>query len=311
MKTPSRRSRKPPTRSPSAAARQRASQRQAKRRKRAQRQRQVANLWQRLGTLLAGVGRLLPNMVWRRPHLRTLRGTGVRPGKLASLLLLAAVVGGLYWTVTDDAFFVYAEDVHFTGLTYLGPQELYERCNWEGWSVFWIQPEEIRQCILENPYTTDAQVQVQFPGQVKIAVTEARPVAIWMTGQSERWLLQDGRALPMRSASAPGLPRIVDLAAEATALGQSPGSAMDPDLLQAALYLAGHLPGLGTIRYNKGPGLNFGLPNTNYWVYWGEGQDFDTKMRDVQILQEQMQHDGKENKVLDVRLPAHPYVHGP
>jgi cell division septal protein FtsQ len=311
MKPSSRSSRKTSIRPQSTAAKKSASRHQASRRRRAQRKRQIAGRWHQISAALQIPLRQLPAVEWQRPELRRLHGTGFQPSKLLSLLLLALVLGVSNWFMRDERFFIYRATVEFNGLTYLNDQELYQLCDLEGWSVFWIRPDEVRRRILTHPYTAAAQVQVQLPNRVTIGIDEMMPVAVWMSGDgTERWLLPNGVALPARGTAPNHLPRIIDWAREATVLGKEAGSAIQPDILEATLSLASKVPELNSVRYDKGPGLNFGLPGTSYWVYWGDGQHFETKFRNLGLLELRLRSEGRQEEVIDVRSPIRPIVRG-
>jgi len=244
-------------------------------------------------------------------------GSGWHWSKLFSGLLLIAALAGVYWVNTEATYFIAPEGVTFRQLGYLNTEELYPLTDIEDWSVFWLQPEVIRERVLTHPYVTDARVKIGLPATVEITVEEVQPIALWVTRDATLWLMEDGSALTMRTAAdqpsadaafdAEGrpLPQIVDVNREA----QTPGlSAIDREVLRSGLTLLAQFPGLDSVRFNEGYGLNFGLPGTDHWVYWGDGYDLDTKMENL-VAGERLIASGQANgQIIDVRYLERPFI---
>ncbi len=127
-----------------------------------------------------------------------------------------------------------------------------------GWNVFWIDGDAVREHILEHPYVLDAEVHVSpLLARVDVDVVEVRPVALWVTEAGTLWIRDDGVALEPRGTTTPGLLQILDGPAEATAPGTVPGTAIDRQVLASAEGLANRLPGVAPVRFNRQIGLNF------------------------------------------------------
>ena len=244
-------------------------------------------------------------------------GSGWHWSKLFSGLLLIAAIYGVYWVHTEAEYYIAPESVVFEQLGYLNVDELYPLADVEDWSVFWLQPAEIRERVLAHPYVTDVKVRIGLPALVAITVEEAEPIALWVTRDATLWLLEDGTALAMRSApNAPPnaasqdvdgnpLPQIVDVNREA----QTPGvSAIDSEVLHSGLALLAQFPGLGSVRFNEGFGLNFGLPGSEHWVYWGDGYDLETKMENLRAGEQLIASGQVEGQIIDVRYLERPFV---
>jgi cell division protein FtsQ len=226
---------------------------------------------------------------------------------MAALVILVLSVA-VTWVHTDEHWFIYREDVSFYGLKYLDAEELWPFSGLDTWNVFWIDPSEVRAQLLQHPYVAEADVRVsQLGAHVTVFVTEARPVALWVTGAGERWLLDDGAALEPRGTPPPGLLKIYDVDAAATAPGVPGGTAIDLDVLRSAQGLASRLPGVAPLRYSREAGLNFQLPDQPYWVYWGDGEDVERKL-EVLAAGEQLLASGEaEGEIIDVRYER-PYI---
>ncbi len=233
--------------------------------------------------------------------------TRTEPSKLFSLALLLLALMGLWWMQADEAFFVYQEDVRFTGLTYLTPEELYPYGELETWSALWLDPEKIRTQFQRHPYVADVEVTIRWPAQVTVQVTEVQPVALWQTVSGQRWLLEDGRALEVREAEIQPSLVILDPGGDATEPGQPHLTHMRPELLRTALRLGQELPGLQEFRYERGPGLQFRYPGTATWVQWGNERQFERKWQALQRLRSQILAEPGRARLLGLTAPDRPF----
>lgn len=233
----------------------------------------------------------------------------VRSRVLWILLGMLVLIGGLMlWVSTDERWYVYREDIHFNGLTYLNPDELWEISAVDGWQIFWIDGEQVRERLRQNPYVADAQVHIShLVTKITVDVTEVRPVAVWVTDDGTRWLRDDGVALEPRGQTPPGLLEILDGPADATLPGSPKGTVVDPEVLRSAQALANRVPGITPLRYNALVGLNFRLPDEPYWVYWGDDADIEKKLDNLAAAETLLREGRAEGSVIDVRFDR-PYI---
>ena len=120
-------------------------------------------------------------------------------------------------------------------------------------------------------------------------------------------LLPDSTAVEPRGPTPAGLLEIVDGGATATAPGAALGGQIDADVLQSARSLSEHLPGVAPLRYNRQIGLNFGLQDQPYWVYWGDGSNVERKLQNLAAAVQLLEAGTLEGTVIDVRFER-PYV---
>ena len=238
---------------------------------------------------------------------RRLLGTGWQVSKILSLLALIAVGYGLFWIHTDDRFFIYEEDVYFQQLSYLQPDELFDVADVKGWNIFWLRSDHVRDVLMGHPYVADAQVSLSLPGTLVAEVSEVKPTALWMTDEGPRWLLRDGTALAVRDDSGNDLLQILDGPSDASAIGAAPGTAIDSGILQSALRLAERFPALESLTYSREIGLNFPLADSHYWIYWGDGQDVERKLINLDAAQQVLQSGEVTAQVIDLRFIERPY----
>lgn len=243
-----------------------------------------------------------------------LQATPWHYSKILSLLLLVAAVVSIGMLHTQDQWFLYEEDVRFLDMERLESTELYPRAAVDGWSIFWLQPQAVRERILAHNWVADAQVNMRLPALLDIHVQEREPVAIWVTNDGSYWLAANGAALPMSSQEASNspsmsLPQIVDPLRAAEALAPSRAMHMQTEVLQSSLALIEALPELdGKVRYNQSVGLNFLLPDPEVWVYWGDGLDMEQKLENLAAASDLVRSGDSSAQILDIRFINRPYV---
>ena len=276
----------------------------------------------------------------------TILGSGWHASKITSLLLLFLAASTILLIFTEPRFFVYADDVTFQNLNYLYPEELYPDLEIDGWSIFWIRPDKVREAVIEHSYVADAAVSVRFPSQVTISVKEEEPAALWVTDVGQHWVLEDGTTLPVRTDTKSNLVQILDGQQDAAladagesflqntsvraALSVEPSSnepvvigaenlaataasktesqrTIDGEILQSALQLAERYPELNQITYNRGFGLNFMLPERSEWIYWGDGNDFTQKLENMAAIHHAIAKNQVSASIIDLRSPEKPY----
>jgi cell division protein FtsQ len=281
-----------------------AAQRRAHQRRKERMTRRVRKLEAVLPSGLSGVWRPSLPQVSQWALWRFLRTRGV-----LVLGLLVVVAGALsVWVHSDERWFLYREDARFRGLAYLTEDELWSLSAIDGWNMFWLDTGDVRRRLLENPYVADADVYITpVQGAVNIDITEAQPIALWVTDVGTRWLLADGVAVEPRGTTPPGLLQIIDGAATATAPGVPMSAAIDPDVLASAQSLLKVLPGVAPLRYNRQIGLNFQLQDKPYWVYWGDGAHVERKLDNLAAAVQLLEDGVLEGTVIDVRFER-PYV---
>lgn len=225
-----------------------------------------------------------------------------------SVLALGVLVALVAWAHLDDRWYIYRENAHFYGLTYLNADDLWQQSQLDGWNVFWIDGGAVRDRLLQNPYVADAKVQVSpLEAAVRVQVTEARPVALWTTASGTHWVLPSGRAVDPIGTTPAGLLTVLDTSSDATAPGAATGSAIDVAVLASAEGLRSRLPGVNNLYYNRDVGLNFRLPDKQYWIYWGDGADVDRKLENLAAGEQLVTAGDIKGEIIDVRFQR-PYI---
>jgi cell division protein FtsQ len=285
-----------------------ASRRQAKRR------RAVRRNVRRFSTLLPGFAApriAAPKLGLGRLSMAGLGFSGLHWSKALSLLLMAGVGAALVWLHTKAQWFVYRDTTSVSGQHLLSADDIYAAAGVENWNVLWLRRDELRERLLAQPWVADAEVTVQLPAQVAISVRERPAVAVWATNEGEYWVAETGALLPVgeeSSAEAARTPRLVDPLAQAGLETRDGKLSVDVQAVAGALALIQRVPGLAEVRYSAEVGLNFSLPESGLWVYWGDGERVEEKMDSVALGRKLVQGGEAVGAVLDVRNPGKPFL---
>ncbi len=270
-------------------------QRRAKRRRQAVRH---------LRQVEAALGRVqlpkLDKLRWQWPTSIAIRHWPA--SRMISLFLLVGIIALLVWVHNDAQWFIYREDVTFNQLTYVDGDELYAQSAMDSWNIFWLSPSAIRERLIALPKVADAQVTLQLPHRVVINIQEEQPVALWVTQDGNFWLLPDGTALPEPEQDKQDLLQIIDPLREARTWGDPAQINIDPATLHSTLAVATYMPTIDQIYFNKGYGLNFHLPDSNVWVYWGDGQNMERKYTNIVAIERHLRTAATQPNIIDVRF---------
>lgn len=279
-----------------------ASQRQAQ--NQARRRRRTARQVRRFESLVARVPATALKGVDIRHQLRKIQPTGLhwRPSHLLSLCLFILAFGGIGWVHYDDEWYVYREYVTFSSLTYHTNDELYKLIDVDGWNIFWLSTSTIQNRLVALPTINDAQVTITPPHWVTIDIEETKPVALWVTQEGDFWLLPDGTALTKIDERYDPLPQIVDHLREASSWGDVEHRHMDPQILASALALLERVPAIENLYFNSGYGLNFHMPGSQTWVYWGDGNNAEQKYDNLLAIAQDLRAQQQTVSIVDVRF---------
>jgi len=238
--------------------------------------------------------------------------SGLYWSKLLSLALLAVTVYGLYWFQIDDRWYLEASQIQVSGTVLVNPGELAHSLPVDGWNLFWLRRDELRDLLLQHPWIEDARVSLSAgilaggSGELRIQVREAPAIGVWATEVGEFLISPHGAALASLSSAPVGLPRLVDPTLDAAVPGTPIGSAIETDIVASALALIGQVSGVTEVRYNDEVGLNFSLPGSPLWVYWGDGSLAQEKLEAIELGRRLLAMGEAGKSILDVRNPGKP-----
>lgn len=182
--------------------------------------------------------------------------------KVLSGLLSAALLVGLILLISAPAFEVKAVEVE--NIHRFTDQEVSRAAGVVGRSVFTIDPEKItRDLQLTYPGLTGVNVQVRWPAEVRISITERVPVLAWNYEGHIRWVDDQGVAFEPHG-NAEGIITVQSRGLPPTLENRF----VDPGLVKAVSVLGKHLPEDSPLVYDQAHGLGWRDP-LGWWVYFG------------------------------------------
>lgn len=262
----------------------------------ARRKRRLARTWRRFESAFAR----LPTPALPRGQASTFRLPSLPV--LLGLALLIGLASALIYLHSAPTWFVYRETVQIEGATYVNVDDIYAASGVDSWNIFWLRPQLIRERLLALPFIHDAAVAVSLPNRVRITVAEEQPVALWVTSGDIYWLMANGAALPRQDDRFDLLPQLIDPNREAQSRLHPDQLGVDPTTVSGALALWTQIPNLEQLRFNSDYGLNFKLPGTLTWVYWGDGARTEEKLSHLAAVQTLIANGEAKPQVIDVRF---------
>jgi cell division septal protein FtsQ len=206
---------------------------------------------------------------WRTRFSSALRGRLVS-SRWISLALLGLIGFGLYVLGADSRFFV--RDVAVEGTVTLSPEAVVATSGVSGRHIFWLNPAAVAHQLLSMPNLLTATVEVEWPNQVEIAVTERAPVMAWDQRGQRFWVDEQGQLMQARQER-PDL--LVILSQESEELAA--GTRIPNQVLEGALQLENLRPNIASLYYDRENGLSY-QDGRNWRAYFGLGQDMNQKL---------------------------------
>jgi hypothetical protein len=211
---------------------------------------------------------------------------------LSSRILSGLVVAGLLLTLvvffTADIFYV--RGITVVGENYLQEAEVFRYSGIAEMHLFWVEPQEVRQTILEaSPVVADVRVVVGWPpNMVKIYIEEREPALIWTQGGVSALVDLQGNVLryPPADEEYPGMLRVI---ADSSIEGR-PGlnESVPVDAVHGALQLQSLLSGVQYLRYHPIKGLRFAESESEWDVWLGVGTDMPNKLLIYETLRDNL-----------------------
>lgn len=228
--------------------------------------------------------------------------------RFVSGLLVIGLSGLLFVFFATDLFYV--RTISVGGAHYLNESEIFRYAEIAEMHIFWIDPEEVRQRLIESSEViADAQVVVGWPpNMVKILVEEREPQVIWI--QSGVVALVDLHGNVLRyTIEGEELPDLVHVISEGMLEGP-PGA--DSPIPAAAVSGALQLRQLGfqgDLHYHPVNGLGF--QESGGWDVWlGVGTDMPNKLNIYEELRDNLLARGITPVEINVVNPEGAYYCG-
>lgn len=182
------------------------------------------------------------------------------PWRLFSGLIVASLIILLAVFFATDVFYVHSVSVG--GLEYLNDREVFALSGIAGVHIFWIDPQQVRQNLLQSPSIADAQVNIGWGSpMVQLIVEEREPALVWEQAGIATWVDVNGRVMRQRADRRDLLRISAD-----TLMDGPPGASVSTDVIAGALQLQTLLPDLHMLRYH--PDFGLGFNDSRGWEVW-------------------------------------------
>ncbi len=229
---------------------------------------------------------------------RSTVGIGPRVG---SLLLALASLAALAYVFLSDDYYVFNVTVH--GNSLVTAEEVFQRSDIEGYSIFFIDPVEIEERIRAIPDVREAKVQASLPNVLVIDVHERQARAIWQIGDDRYGVDDEGTAVSLRGEAEPSIV-ITDLDSTPLELGAQ----VNLEAVTAAETFHSLLPGITDFGYSQEHGISY-VDQHGWRVYLGSEQDAELKVAVIAALATQLESQAAAVETIDVRFPESPLYH--
>jgi cell division septal protein FtsQ len=226
--------------------------------------------------------------------------------RIPALLILAGLIGGVAYASTDAQFFVY--QAHVRGAQHMAAEVIYQAAGIHEQNIFWIQPREVAQRIVQLDGIKAVRVQCSLPAKVLIEVEEREPMVMWRARAQDQdwWLDEEGVVLPYHGdVGSADTVFVVDSSERSLGVGMT----IEPqDIVRSVLQLAAALPEISVFYYDADRGLSFmHSGDDGEWpVYVGSSEDLTHKIEVMRVLTEYLVAQGIRPRYVDVRWADRP-----
>lgn len=232
-----------------------------------------------------------------RPASRLRVRIGPRAFSLLAAITMVLAIGMLF---ISDSFYVHETVVHGNSLT--SPNEIYQHCGVQGYSIFFINPRQVEKAILSLPDVRETHVQLGLPHHMIVELRERQPVVIWETGQERHGVDEEGTILPLRGDEPSILIRDLD------ATPSQPDEQSIAEIVTSAQRYSALIPEVTTFTYSREYGLS--LVDEHGWrVHLGDDESADAKVAIMKVLVEKLVDQQVIIDFIDLRFPENPYYH--
>jgi cell division protein FtsQ len=212
-----------------------------------------------------------------RPGPRRAVGSWIATGRLASLLLLIAALGGLLYIATAPSF--HLREISVEGAQAMKSSAVAELAGVRGQSIWLVDTEQIVERLKGSAYIEQAQASVSLPNRLSIVVTERRPEIRWQSGGALYLLDASGRVLDTDTTGPISSTLVIE---DRSNQPLKPNDMVDSDALKLGRMLSLRLPAeLGLRPAHIGWNLDtkiFITTTDNRTIIFGRSDKLDDKL---------------------------------
>ncbi|RME46615.1 MAG: FtsQ-type POTRA domain-containing protein [Caldilineae bacterium] len=222
----------------------------------------------------------------------------VNRSRITGAMVLLLCLWILYLLFTSDAFYVYGAQIE--GNHILSDGEIYAAAAIEGWSVFWVNPRQVRANLEALPNVKEARVRVALPARVTIEVAERQPEVVWQTGDTAWWIDNEGTFVPPRADGGANQNRlrIIDLDNRPVQANDR----IDLTIVRGAQIVREHKPEVSELYYTQAIGLVYVTPE-GWPIYLGDSGQMAAKIRVAEAVRTDLLARNVSPLFVDVRNP--------
>ncbi|MBN1318923.1 MAG: FtsQ-type POTRA domain-containing protein [Anaerolineales bacterium] len=191
------------------------------------------------------------------------------PRWISCIILL--LVGGSFFLVGYDHSFVIS-GVQVAGATTLSEEAVIEASGMENVHILWVDPFTTASNVAAMPNVLTATVEIAWPNQALITVSEREPVLVWDQAGDRFWVDATGQLMQARQYKSELL---LILSQEPEDL--NPGDRIGRTILEGALQLQNLRPNINVLYYKSDTGLSY-LDGRNWEAFFGVGTDMNQKL---------------------------------
>lgn len=211
--------------------------------------------------------------------------------RLLSGVMTAAMSWAIFAFWSSPEFEV--QSVEILGLQSVSQAEVFAQLQVVGEPVFMIDPQAIGKMVLKKfSALEDVLVEVSYPAEITITVTERQPVVAWEQAGIASWWIDnngmkfeslgsnEGLVVVHALAAPPSLPASFEEEEEGQKEEEKEDQAefevtqlLTPEMVEAILYLAEHAPENSKMIYDGRHGLGWADLDKNWNVYFGKKLD--------------------------------------
>ena len=211
------------------------------------------------------------------PGPRRAVGSWLTSGHLASLVLLIASLGGLWYISTNPRFTV--QDIAVNGAQAMSQRAVADLAAVRGQSIWLIDTQQVVERLQTSAYIEQASASVTLPDRLTIVVSERRPEVRWQSGTTLYLVDVSGRVLDADNT----MPLTNTLVIEDRSNRPlQPNDHVDADALKLGRLLALRLPAeLGLQPARIGWGLDTGMfvmTAEGRTIIFGKSENLDSKL---------------------------------
>lgn len=193
--------------------------------------------------------------------------------RLTGGTMLVVCLTALFFLFQRDTFYVY--DASVSGNHLLTAAEIYAAAGVDSLSVFWINPDDVRQNVEALSNIKSAQVKITLPANVSINIEEREPELVWQTGNATWWIDSEGTFIEPRPEM--GEPNNKLRLIDGEARPVTADTKIDIHIVRGAQAVHQSRPELSELMYTQAYGLSYISPE-GWPIYLGDDQNIAAKL---------------------------------